>query len=282
MLLRIARYTKVDRFFGQELNNTTYNLARMNMILHDVHYNDFDIKQEDTLEHPQHTEFRFEAVVANPPFSARWSANPIHLSDERFAQYGRLAPSSKADYAFIQHMIYQLDDNGTMAVVMPHGVLFRGGAEGHIRQFLIEQRNYLDTVIGLPSNLFFGTSIPASILVFKKCRKADKDVLFIDASKHFAKGKNQNRLRPSDIDKIIETYEQRKNEDKYSHVATLDEIRENDFNLNIPRYVDTFEEEEEIDLDAVVAEIRRIDAESAELDAKIAKYTKELGIESPF
>jgi type I restriction enzyme M protein len=282
LLLRIARYTKVDRFFGQELNNTTYNLARMNMILHDVHYADFNIKQEDTLEHPQHTEYRFEAVVANPPFSAKWSASPIHLSDERFAQYGRLAPSSKADYAFIQHMIYQLDDNGTMAVVMPHGVLFRGGAEGHIRQFLIEQKNYLDTVIGLPPNLFFGTSIPASILVFKKCRKADKDVLFIDASKHFAKGKNQNRLRPSDIDKIIETYEQRKNEDKYSHVATLEEIRENDFNLNIPRYVDTFEEEEEIDIDAVVAEIRKIDAESAELDAKIAKYTKELGIESPF
>lgn len=153
LLLRIARYAKIDRFYGQEMNNTTYNLARMNMILHDVHYADFDIKQEDTLEHPQHTEFRFEAVVANPPFSANWSANPIHLSDERFAQYGRLAPSSKADYAFIQHMIYQLDDNGTMAVVMPHGVLFRGGAEGHIRQFLIEQQNYLDAVIGLPANL---------------------------------------------------------------------------------------------------------------------------------
>lgn len=282
LLLRIARYTKVDRFFGQEMNNTTYNLARMNMILHDVNYADFDIKQEDTLEHPQHTEFRFEAVVANPPFSAKWSANPIHLSDERFAQYGKLAPSSKADYAFIQHMLYQLDDSGTMAVVMPHGVLFRGAAEGHIRKFLIEQKNCLDAVIGLPPNLFFGTSIPASILVFKKCRKVDTNVLFIDASKHFAKGKNQNRLRQSDIDKIIETYEQRKNEDKYSHVASLDEIRENDYNLNIPRYVDTFEEEEEIDLNAVVAEIRKIDAESAELDAKIAKYTKELGIESPF
>jgi len=282
LLLRIARHTKVDRFFGQELNNTTYNLARMNMILHDVHFADFDIKQEDTLEHPQHLEYRFEAVVANPPFSANWSASPLHMSDERFAQYGKLAPSSKADYAFIQHMIYQLDDNGTMAVVMPHGVLFRGAAEGHIRKFLIQDRNYLDAVIGLPPNLFFGTSIPACILVFKKCRGNDKEVLFIDASKHFEKGKNQNHLRPEDVDKIIETYEQRNNQDKYSHIASLEELRENDYNLNIPRYVDTFEEEAEVDLDEVVAEIRKLDAESAELNKKIQEYTRELGINSPF
>lgn len=282
LLLRIGRFAKVDRYFGQEMNNTTYNLARMNMILHDVHYSDFSIQQEDTLEHPQHTEYRFEAVVANPPFSANWSASAIHLSDERFAQYGKLAPASKADYAFIQHMIYQLDDNGTLAVVMPHGVLFRGAAEGHIRRFLIENRNYLDAVIGLPANLFFGTSIPACILVFKKCRQDEKDVLFIDASKHFEKGKNQNRLRGEDIDKIIEAYEQRKGEDKYSHVATLDEIAENDFNLNIPRYVDTFEPEPEIDLAAVTAEIKQLDASTADIDAKIKKYTQELGIDSPF
>ena len=282
LLLRIGRYTKVDRYFGQEMNNTTYNLARMNMILHDVHFSDFNFKQEDTLERPQHAEHRFEAVVANPPFSAHWSANPIHLSDERFAQYGRLAPNSKADYAFIQHMIYQLDDNGTMAVVMPHGVLFRGAAEGHIRKFLIEDKNYLDAVIGLPPNLFFGTSIPACILVIKKCRGAENDVLFIDASKHFEKSKNQNRLRQSDIDKIIDTYEQRTAEDKYSHIASLDEIKENDYNLNIPRYVDTFEEEPEVELDKVVAEIRKLDNESAELDAKIKQYTEELGIDSPF
>ena len=282
LLLRIGRYAKVDRYFGQEMNNTTYNLARMNMILHDVHYSDFNIQQEDTLEHPQHTEFRFEAVVANPPFSANWSANAIHLSDERFAQYGKLAPASKADYAFIQHMIYQLDDNGTCAVVMPHGVLFRGAAEGHIRRFLIENRNYLDAVIGLPANLFFGTSIPACILVFKKCRADERDVLFIDASKHFEKGKNQNRLRESDIDKIIDTYAERKTEDKYSHVATLDEITENDYNLNIPRYVDTFEPEPEIDLAAVTAEIKQLDASTDDIDAKIRKYTQELGIESPF
>lgn len=282
LLLRIGKFAKVDRYFGQEMNNTTYNLARMNMILHDVHYSDFKIAQEDTLEHPQHIEFRFEAVVANPPFSAKWSANAIHLSDERFAQYGKLAPASKADYAFIQHMIYQLDDNGTCAVVMPHGVLFRGAAEGHIRRFLIENRNYLDAVIGLPANLFFGTSIPACILVFKKCRQDERDVLFIDASKHFEKGKNQNRLRESDIDKIIETYQQRKSEDKYSHVASLNEIAENDYNLNIPRYVDTFEPEPEIDLAAVTAEIKQLDDSTTDIDAKIAKYTEELGIEAPF
>ena len=179
-------------------------------------------------------------------------------------------------------MIYQLDDNGTCAVVMPHGVLFRGAAEGHIRRFLIENRNYLDAVIGLPANLFFGTSIPACILVFKKCRQDERDVLFIDASKHFEKGKNQNRLRESDIDKIIETYQQRKSEDKYSHVATLDEIAENDYNLNIPRYVDTFEPEPEIDLAAVTAEIKQLDASTADIDAKIKQYTQELGIEAPF
>lgn len=283
LLLRVAKYVKrVDRFFGQELNNTTYNLARMNMILHDVHYANFDIKQEDTLEHPQHLEFKFEAIVANPPFGAQWSAGPLHLQDDRFSQYGKLAPKSKADYAFIQHMIYQLADNGTMAVVMPHGVLFRGAAEGHIRTFLIENKNYLDAVIGLPANLFFGAGISACILVFKKCREHPKDVLFIDASKHFEKGKNQNRLRPSDIDKIISAFEERKTEDKYSYVAKLDEIRENEYNLNIPRYVDTFEEEEEIDLDEVVAEIRKIDKEMVDLDEQIRKYTKELGIDSPF
>lgn len=283
LLLRVAKYVKdVGMFYGQELNNTTYNLARMNMLLHDVNYSNFDIKQEDTLINPQHTSKRFEAIVANPPFSANWSADPILLQDERFSGYGRLAPSSKADFAFIQHMIYQLDENGTAAVVMPHGVLFRGAAEGVIRRFLIEEKNYLDAVIGLPANLFFGTSIPASILVFKKCRDNPENVLFIDASKHFEKGKNQNHLRPSDINKIIDTFTERKDVEKYSHVALLSEIAENDYNLNIPRYVDTFEEEEDIDLEKVVAEIRAIDASTVELDEKIRQYTKELGIDSPF
>lgn len=150
LLLRVAReVNEVGKFYGQELNRTTYNLARMNMILHGVNYQKFDLRQEDSLEHPQHIELRAEAIVANPPFSANWSANPLHLGDDRFSQYGRLAPGSKADFAFIQHMVHHLADNGTMAVVVPHGVLFRGGAEGHIRQYLIEDRNYLDAVIGL-------------------------------------------------------------------------------------------------------------------------------------
>ncbi|MCL5113537.1 MAG: type I restriction-modification system subunit M [Patescibacteria group bacterium] len=283
LLLRVAKYVKeVGHFYGQELNNTTYNLARMNMILHDVNYSKFDISQEDTLEHPQHLEYRFEAIVANPPFSAKWSANPIHMDDERFAQYGKLAPSSKADYAFIEHMIYQLDDNGTMATVMPHGVLFRGAAEGHIRKYLIKEKNYLDAVIGLPSNLFYGTSIPACILVFKKCREDPDNILFIDASKHFEKGKNQNHLRPEDIDKIIQTFNDRQDEDKYSHLASLEEIKENDYNLNIPRYVDTFEEEEEIDLNEVTKEIKTLETKEDEINKRIATFTKELGIESPF
>jgi type I restriction enzyme M protein len=283
LLLRVARHVKdVGRFYGQELNNTTFNLARMNMILHDVHFDKFDIRQEDTLERPQHKDLRFEAIVANPPFSAHWSADPIHLQDERFSQYGKLAPSSKADYAFIQHMIYQLDENGVMAVVMPHGVLFRGGAEGTIREFLIREKNYLDAVIGLPANLFFGTSIPACILIFKKCRENPDNILFIDASKHFAKGKNQNFLRIEDIEKIMDVYSKRKTEDKFSYVAKISEIKENDYNLNIPRYVDTFEEEEEINLQEVVNEMRKIDQDSKDIDEKIKKYTKELGIESPF
>lgn len=282
LLLRIGRYVHVERYFGQEMNNTTYNLARMNMILHDIHFDSFSIKQDDTLKNPEHLEYKFEAVVANPPFSATWEGdkNPLNAQDERFSPWGKLAPVNKADYAFITHMVHQLDETGTMAVVMPHGVLFRGAAEGVIRKALIE-RNYLDAVIGLPANLFYGTSIPACILVFKKCRTRD-DVLFIDSSKHFEKGKNQNRLRPSDIDKIIETYENWQDIDKYSHVATIDEIKENDYNLNIPRYVDTFEEEAEIDIAAVAKDIRQIDAEMKEIDEKIATFTKELGIDSPF
>lgn len=283
LLLRVARQVqKVGHFYGQELNNTTYNLARMNMILHNVNFSKFDIRQEDTLEHPQHAEYRFEAIVANPPFSAQWSANPIHLQDDRFSQYGRLAPASKADYAFITHMIYQLDDNGTMATVMPHGVLFRGAAEGHIRQHLIKEKNYLDAVIGLPANIFYGTSIPACILVFKKCRENPEDILFIDASQHFEKAKNQNRLRDEDIEKIINSYNERKTVDKYSYVASLREVAENDYNLNIPRYVDTFEEEEPIDLAEVTTEIKKNDANMIGVDKKIATYCKELGIDPPF
>ncbi len=283
LLLRVGREVEdVSNYYGQELNRTTYNLARMNMIMHDIHYRKFDIKQEDTLENPQHLEKRFEAIVANPPFSAQWSANPLHLSDDRFSQYGKLAPKSKADFAFLTHMIHHLDENGTMAIVLPHGVLFRGSSEGHIRRYLIEDRNYLDAVIGLPANIFYGTSIPTCILVFKKCRENADDVLFIDASSHFEKAKNQNYLRSEDIEKIITTYKNRVEVEKYSHKATLKEIAENDYNLNIPRYVDTFEEEEPIDLEEVSNHLKALEDDIKSTDKTIQSFCDELGISAPF
>ncbi len=282
LLLRVAKEVDdVSEFFGQELNRTTYNLCRMNMILHDVHYRKFDIRQEDTLERPQHEDLKAEAIVANPPFSAKWSANQLFMNDDRFSQYGKLAPSSKADFAFVQHMVHHLADNGQMAVVLPHGVLFRGAAEGHIRRYLIEERNLLDAVIGLPANIFYGTSIPTCILVFKKCREHD-DVLFIDASNNFEKSKNQNSLRDSDVEKIINTYQNRVEEDRYSYKATLSEISESDYNLNIPRYVDTFEEEEQIDIDKVAKKLKHLDAEIEETNDVIVNFCKKLKISTPF
>ena len=283
LLLRVKREVKdVDMIFGQEMNRTTYNLARMNMILHDVHFAKFDIKQEDTLTRPQHIDMRFDAVVANPPFSAKWSADPIYLQDERFSRYGKLAPSSKADMAFVQHMLHQLDEQGTMAVVLPHGVLFRGSSEGVIRQYLIEQLNVIDTIIGLPANIFYGTSIPTCILVLKKNREHKDNILFIDASNEFEKQKNQNKLLPEHLDNIIGAFENRQNIDKYAHVATLQEVKGNDFNLNIPRYVDTFEAEDEIDLDAIAKALQDLDEESHKTDEVINGFCAELGIASPF
>lgn len=279
LLLRVAKETDVVSFYGQEKVATTYNLARMNMLLHGIPFNHFDIENNDTLEHPNedHMQLRFDAVVANPPYSAKWSADAKFLDDERFSAYGKLAPKSKADYAFIQHMLYLLDDAGTMAVVLPHGVLFRGAAEGVIRKYLIKEKNWLDAVIGLPANLFFGTSIPTCILVFKKCKKND-DIFFIDASKEYESGKNQNRLTNENIKKILDTYINRKDVEKYAHAASLEEVEENDYNLNIPRYVDTFEEEEEIDIKAVMKEIKELEAKRDELDKEINVYLKELGL----
>jgi type I restriction enzyme M protein len=291
LLLRVAKEvdSKGLQFFGQEMNPTTYNLCRMNMIMHDVHYKRFDIKNEDTLEKPQHIDMRFEAIVANPPFSANWSASPLFMSDDRFSAYGKLAPKSKADFAFVQHMIHQLSDDGTMACVLPHGVLFRGAAEGHIRKYFIQDRNYLDAVIGLPANIFYGTSIPTCILVLKKQRTNKNHILFIDASEHYEKVKTQNILREDDIAKIIDTYRDYSNEDhekatvdKYSYVASLDEVKENDYNLNIPRYVDTFEEEEPVDLEAVAAQLKALDTEMEKTKKEIKKYCDELGISTPF
>ncbi|MEW9939175.1 type I restriction-modification system subunit M [Clostridium butyricum] len=273
------------KYFGQELNTTTYNLARMNLMMHNVSYNNMILNNADTLESdwPDGPDEKgidrprsFDAVVANPPYSAKWDNDETKLKDPRFSDYGKLAPASKADYAFILHSIYHLNNDGTMAIVLPHGVLFRGAAEGKIRQTLIE-KNYLDAVIGLPANLFYGTSIPTIILVLKKNRK-NKDILFIDASNDFEKSKNQNNLTDENVDKIISTFKERKDIDKYAHVASIEEIRENDFNLNIPRYVDTFEEEEPIDLEEVNRQLEQDNKEIAELEAEINEQLKILGV----
>ncbi|MCK4354803.1 type I restriction-modification system subunit M [Candidatus Parcubacteria bacterium] len=284
LLLRIGDFTEVASYYGQELNPITYNLARMNMILHGVHFDNFDIRHGDTLTEDMHADLKAEALVANPPFATKWKSDsdPQLAHDDRFSQYGRLAPKSAADYAFVTHMLYHLADNGTMAVVLPHGALFRSGAEGHIRKYIIEKQNYLDAVIGLPSNLFYGTSIPATVLVFKKCRRDDEDILFIDASKEFEKGKNQNKLTNENIAKIFDTYKSRKEIEKYSHKASLDEIKENEYNLNIPRYVDTFKEEKIVDIDSVSKNLKRLNTDEKNLQSKIAGFCKELKIDKPF
>ena len=254
-------------FYGQELNTTTYNLARMNLMMHGVNYRNMNLRRADTLDADWpfaekdgiQIPLKFDAVVANPPYSQNWDIKSIDREkDTRFKGYG-VAPASKADYAFVLHGLYHLAKTGTMAIVLPHGVLFRGASEGKIRKNIIDE-NLLDAVIGLPANLFYGTSIPTCVLVFKgrEARGENKDILFVDASNDFEKGKNQNKLSPSNIDKIIEAIRERKSIEKYAHVASLNEIKENDYNLNIPRYVDTFEEEEVIALDEVARELQDV------------------------
>ena len=238
LLLEINKELPCDFICGQELNASFYNIARENMILHNIHYKDFDIKQGDSLEQPQHLNYTFDAVVSQIPFNSRWTADRSFLDDVRFMEYNILPPHSKADYAFIQHMLYHLNKDGIMIVVAPHGVLFRSAAEGKIRKMIVRRFNYLDAVIGLPANMFYSTNNPACMMIFKKNRKSD-DVLFIDASKGFDRTKLINYLQEEDISKIVSTYRNREEIEGYSHRASLNDIKENDFNLNIPRYVDT-------------------------------------------
>ena len=283
LLLRLKNYANVRLYYGQELTSTTYNLARMNMILRGIPYRNFAIYNGDTLEHDYFEDKKFRVQVANPPYAANWSADNKFLEDDRFSQYGKLAPKSKADFAFVQHMVHHMDEDGRAVVLLPHGVLFRGGAEETIRKYLIENLNVLDAVIGLPANLFFGTGIPVCVLVLKKDRGGNAgNILFIDASKDFEAGKNQNILREADIDKIVSAYEKREDVEKYAHVAPMTEIEENGFNLNIPRYVDTFEKEPEIDLAAVAAEIRSLQKEIKAIDKELKPYFDELGLDFPF
>ena len=269
-------------YFGEELNTTTYNLARMNLMMHGVKYDRMTLKNADTLEQdwPDGLDAQgvdrprsFDVVVANPPYSARWDNSDRKLKDPRFKDYG-LAPKTKADYAFLLHGLYHLKDDGAMAIVLPHGVLFRGAKEGKIRETLLK-KNQIDAVIGLPAGLFYSTGIPTVVLVLRK-NKPNKNVLFIDASKGFEKGKNQNKLREEDINKILETYKKREDVERYAHVATMEEIEENDFNLNIPRYVDTFVPEPPVDLKKVAAELKEIDAEIEKNQKDLVGMLKEL------
>jgi type I restriction enzyme M protein len=282
LLLRVAKENiDVKAFYGQELNTTTYNLARMNMIMHNVHYSKFDIKQDDTLKKPQHLTLKFEAIVANPPFSAHWSADASYLKDPRFASYDdALAPKTKADLAFIQHMLYHLDEDGVMASVLPHGVLFRSNSEQLIRKRLIEL-NHLDTVISLPANLFYGVSIAVCVLVLKKKRENTKSVLFIDASQDFEKNGNKNTMNDKAINKIMNTYEFKEEIDNYSRLVSVAEIQENEYNLNVPRYISTKNEENKIDLLSISQKMNEIDQKIDEIDQKIFNFCNDLNIPSP-
>lgn len=282
LLIEVAKTVGDNNYslYGQESNGSTWAIGKMNMYLHGI--SNSKIERGDTLNHPRLLRdsklMTFDVVVANPPFSLdKWAD-----SDMTNDQYGRfhrgVPPKSKGDYAFLLHMIETANPiDGTVGVIVPHGVLFRGSAEGKIRKKLIEE-NMLEAVIGLPEKLFYGTSIPAAILIFKKNRKR-KDVLFIDASSEFQKDKNQNSLRTEDIEKIVKTYKNWKTVDKYAYVATLDEIAENGYNLNIPRYVDTFEEEEPVDIAATQKEIEKIETELANIKKKMNKYLSELGVD---
>ena len=274
----------IGRTHGQEKNITTYNLARMNMLLHGVKDSEFEIHHGDTLtndwdmlrEMNPAKKPKFDAVVANPPFSYRWTPNEALGEDVRFKNYG-LAPKSAADFAFLLHGFHYLADDGVMAIILPHGVLFRGGAEARIRKKLLDD-GHIDTIIGLPANLFYSTGIPVCILVLKKCKKPD-DVLFINASEHFEKGKRQNVLSDRHIEKIVDTYRQRPESiERYARRVEMDEITANDFNLNISRYVSTAKPEVEIDLTATHIELKEIEKQIEGSAARHNKFLKELGL----
>ena len=279
LLLNAKKYAKEPnyiKYYGQELMMSTYNLARMNMFLHGIAPENQKLRNGDTLDSdwPTDEEIDFNMVLMNPPYSAKWSAAPGFLQDERFSDYGVLAPKSKADYAFLLHGLYHLKNNGTMAIVLPHGVLFRGAAEGKIREKLLRAGN-IYAVIGLPANLFYNTSIPTCIIVLKKHRDG-RDVLFIDASKKFEKGKKQNTMTDEHINAVLELYHKRETVEKEAFLASFEDIEKNDFNLNIPRYVDNFEKEEEIDLNDLLADIKATDEELEKTEKEFLSMLKEL------
>ena len=279
LLLNAKKYAAEPdyiRYYGQELMTSTYNLARMNMFLHGIVPENQKLRNGDTLDGdwPTDEETDFNMVLMNPPYSANWSAAAGFLQDERFSDYGVLAPKSKADYAFLLHGLYHLKSSGTMAIVLPHGVLFRGAAERKIREKLLRSGN-IYAVIGLPANLFYNTSIPTCIIVLKKHRDG-RDVLFIDASRKFEKGKKQNAMTDEHIDSVIELYNRRENVEKESFLAEFEDIEKNDFNLNIPRYVDHFETEEEIDLKAVLSDMEQTEKEINRIQGEFVSLMRDL------
>lgn len=279
LLLNAKKYSEQPqyiKYYGQELNTSTYNLARMNMFLHGIVAENQKLRNGDTLDGdwPTDEETDFNMVLMNPPYSAKWSATAGFLQDERFSEYGVLAPKSKADYAFLLHGLYHLKNNGTMAIVLPHGVLFRGAAEGKIREKLLRAGN-IYAVIGLPANLFYNTSIPTCIIVLKKHRDG-RDILFIDASKKFNKGKKQNEMLDEHIDKVMNLYTKRETVEKETFLASFEDIEKNDFNLNIPRYVDTFEEEEPIELNGLLKDMKKTDEEIEKVEGEFLSLVKQL------
>ena len=279
LLLNAKKYADKPgyiKYYGQELNNSTYNLARMNMFLHGIIPENQILRNGDTLDGdwPTGEETDFDMVLMNPPYSAKWSAAAGFLQDERFSDYGVLAPKSKADYAFLLHGLYHLKNHGTMAIVLPHGVLFRGAAEGKIREKLLRAGN-IYAVIGLPANLFYNTSIPTCIVVLKKHREG-RDVLFIDASQKFVKGKKQNEMSDGHIDAVMGLYNNRETVEKEAYLAGFEDIEKNDFNLNIPRYVDNFEKEEEIDLNCLLMSMSETDRELEKAQGEFLSLLKDL------
>lgn len=283
MLLDVKKHLttgRVGHFFGQENNPTTFNLARMNMLMHGIDYQNFSIRKGDTLINDTYDEEKMTVQVCNPPYSLKWDSPNSLLDDPRYSGVGKLAPKSAADLAFVEHMIYHMDENdGRVAVLLPHGVLFRGGSEEDIRKYIIKDLNRLDAVIGLPENLFHGTNIPVCILVLKSKRNGNSDnILFIDASKGYKTGRNQNELTNEHIERIVNAYKERKDVEKFAHVAPMSEIIENNYNLNIPRYVDTLDEEKEIDLQSVRNELETIVEKKNEALNKVNKTLKELGL----
>ncbi len=284
LLLNAKKYAfapEYIKYYGQEQNTSTYNLARMNMFLHGIVAENQHLRNGDTLDGdwPTGEETDFNMVLMNPPYSAKWSAAAGFLQDERFSDYGVLAPKSKADYAFLLHGLYHLKNNGTMAIVLPHGVLFRGAAEGKIREKLLRSGN-IYAVIGLPANLFYNTSIPTCIIVLKKHRDG-RDVLFIDASKKFNKGKKQNEMTDKHIDEVLALYSDRKTVEKESYLASFEDIEKNDFNLNIPRYVDNFEKEEDVDINALLQDMKKTDDELERVKSDFVSLLKELTSPNP-